>query len=103
MDRYDKSCPLSQKQLIDDQFMIQRNHLLEIAAYLDRMQRSAEKNGEDDFRMQAFHESLKKLLTDEPDKVKKIQMILSDPDIEPLVARDVQGAFGANNPEKQGV
>ncbi|MEX0684947.1 MAG: hypothetical protein WD267_05345 [Balneolales bacterium] len=103
MDRYDNSCPLTQKQLIDDHFMRQRNHMLEIAAFLDRMQRSVTKNGEDDFRMQAFHESLKELISDQPDKVKRIQMILSDPEIEPLVERDVQGAFGANNPNKQGV
>ncbi|MEX0773621.1 MAG: hypothetical protein WD038_10660 [Balneolales bacterium] len=83
--------------------MKQRNHLLEIAAYLDRMQRSINKNGEDDFRMQAFHKSLNLLISDQPDKVKKIQMVLSDPDIEPMVARDVQGAFGANKPEKKGV
>lgn len=101
MHRYNKSCPLSQKQLIDEYFMKQRNHLLEIAAFLDRMQRASELNGEDDFRMEAFRNSLKELINDQPDKVSRIQMLLSDPHIEPMVERDVQGAFGAYKPENQ--
>ena len=101
MDRYEKSCPLTQKQLIDEYFMKQRNHLLEIAAFLDRMQRASKLDGDDDFRMEAFRESLKEITNDQPDKVKRIQMILSDPHIEPKVERDVQGAFGAYKPEKQ--
>jgi hypothetical protein len=95
MDQYEKSCPLTQVELLDEYFMKERNYLLEIAAFLDRMDRARVSDGEGDFRMVAFRRALAELVGVAPDKVKRIQMGLSDPHVEPLVERDVQNAFGA--------
>ncbi len=95
MDQYEKSCPLTQVEILDVDFLKARNHLLEIAAFLDRFDRARELDGETDFRIVAFREVLAALVGDAPDKVKRIQMGLSDRHIEPLLERDVQSAFGA--------
>ena len=95
MDQYEKSCPLTQKEVLDADFMKARNHLLEIAAFLDRLDRSKELNGGDDFRLVAFRKVLQDVAGDAPDKVKRMQMGLSDLQVEPMVERDVQTAFGA--------
>ena len=90
------SGPLSQKQLLDLLFMEHRNDLIEIAAFLDRLDRAAEKDAEDDFRLRAFRSALSTLLEDEPDRVTRIQMQLSDPRTELLDDRDKQQADGAS-------
>jgi len=95
MDQYEKSCPLTQKEVLDADFMKARNNLLEIAAFLDRLDRAKALDGEDDFRLVAFRRVLKDVASGEPDKVKRMQMGLSDLAVEPMVERDVQTAFGA--------
>jgi len=95
MGQYEKSCPLSQAELLDVDFLKARNHLLEIAAFLDRLDRARVLDGAEDFRLVAFRRVLQDLVGDGPDKVKRIQMGLSDLHIEPLLERDVQSAFGA--------
>lgn len=93
---YENTCSLSQKKLIDEYFMEQRNKLLEVAAFLDRLDRSAERNGGNDFRLVAFRKALEVLSEDEFGRAKRVQMILSDPISDLLEARDQQGAFGAS-------
>jgi len=95
MDRYAKSCPLTQVEILQADFLKARNNLLEIAAFLDRLDRAKDLNGEQDFRLVAFRRVLQDLMDGDPDKVKRIQMGLSDLQIEPLLERDVQNAFGA--------
>ncbi|MFU8780804.1 MAG: hypothetical protein ACNA71_07230 [Kiritimatiellia bacterium] len=95
MDQYETSCPLTQVELLQLDFLKARNQLLEIAAFLDRLDRAKALDGADDFRLVAFRRVLKDLIDGEPDKVKRIQMGLSDMQIEPLLERDVQNAFGA--------
>ncbi len=95
MDQYEKSCPLTQVDVLNTDFLKARNNLLEIAAFLDRMDRARALDAEADFRLVAFRRVLKDLMGDEPEKVKRIQMGLSDMRIEPLIERDVQNAFGA--------
>lgn len=96
-----KTCLLTGQQLIDEYFMEQRNNLLEIAAFLDRLDRSPGEGAEDDFRLQAMRTALKELLSDEPGRIDRIQQILSDPDVRLLEERDVQGAYGAHKAEEK--
>ena len=103
MARNEKTCLLTGKQLIDDYFMEQRNNLLEIAAFLDRLDRAPGEGAEDDFRLQAMRKALNELLSDDPGRIDRIQMILSDPDVRLLEERDVQGAYGAHKVEKEEV
>lgn len=95
MDKYVDSCPMSQQELIDEYFIEYRAKILAVAAFLDRLDRSVEHNAVDEFRYKAFRLSLHELLSDEPERTKRVQMILSDPRLELLDERDQQSAFGA--------
>ncbi len=95
MRAYTGTCPLTQKQLIDEYFMEHRTKVLDIAAFLDRMDRSIERNADDDFRIVAFREALSALCTANSDRVERVQMIFSDPTTEPLEHLDSKSAFGA--------
>ncbi len=95
MRSYAGTCPLSQKQLIDEYFMEHRTKILDIAAFLDRLDRSIERNAEADFRMVAFREALSALCPTDSERVERVQMIFSDPTTEPLEHLDSKSAFGA--------
>ena len=95
LEKQDSSCPLTQQQLIDLYFIEIRAKVLDVAAFLDRMQRSVERNAEDDFRMMALYEALQRLSNNSSGRVYDIQMLLSDPTIEPLLQLDRKSAFGA--------
>jgi hypothetical protein len=96
MDHYTGSCPMTQQELINQYFMDHRTKLLDIAAFLDRMDRSVERNAGEDFRLVAFRRALEVLTSSSPARVEKIQMLLSDPNVELLDERDQQSAFGAS-------
>ncbi len=95
MNQQDQTCPLSQQQLIDEYFIEARARLLDLAAFLDRMDRSIERNAEDDFRMVALRQGVQALSASGPGRACAIQMILSDPTIEPREQLDRKSAFGA--------
>jgi hypothetical protein len=78
------TCPLTQRQLVDIYFMEYRTKILDIAAFLDRMDRSVDQNAENDFRVVAFRQALSKLCSEEPERVEKIQMVISDQTVEPV-------------------
>ncbi len=101
MATYSNTCPLSQKQLIEKYFMEHRTKILDIAAFLDRLDRSVDANAEDDFRYTSFRQALEVLIRAEPGRVEDIQMILSDRSIELLEERDQQSAYGAYNPKQR--
>ena len=103
MDAYRGTCPLTQRQLIDEYFLEHRTKILDLAAFLDRMDRSIDKNADDDFRVVALREALHVLCSEAPGRAEKVQMILSDPTIEPLAERDRQNAFGAFGRQGQAV
>lgn len=85
--------PLSRKELVDEYFIENRTRLLEIAAFLDRLDRAG--GGPGDFRMQAFGEALTVAAGGGSDKLLQIQRLLSDPTTEPLPALDRKSALGA--------
>jgi hypothetical protein len=95
MSRQDSTCPLTQQQLIDEYFIEVRAKLLDVAAFLDRMDRSVDRNAEDDFRMLAMRQALQALCAGTPGRTYDIQMIFSDPTTEPLMQLDRKSAFGA--------
>jgi hypothetical protein len=89
--------PLSVAELVDEYFIENRNRLLELAAFLDRIDRADPEHASGDFRMQAFREGVA-TLSGGPDRLMRIQMLLSDPSTEPLPALDRKGAVGAYDP-----
>ncbi len=84
----------SKQQLLDLQFIEARHRLIDLAAFLDRIDRHP---GPEDYRHEALKNALPILLSDRPDRARAILEILSDPTTEPIAKADFQGAFGAPN------
>lgn len=81
--------------LPDLQFIAARASLLDVASFLDRVQR----HGQDgDYRIAALRAALPHLLEGEPRRARRILESLSDPTTEPIPAATIQGAFGAPRP-----
>lgn len=83
---------MTRQQVLDLYFMDARCKLIELAAFLDRVERS---EGEADFRFDALHRALAHLRTDAPERTKAVLMTLSDPTDTPLEAAFGKGACGA--------
>jgi hypothetical protein len=85
---------LSARELVDEYFIENRTRLLEIAAFLDRLDRADAAQAGEDFRMRAFAEALS-AVTQPGNRLDRIQLLLSDPTIEPLPSLDRKSARGA--------
>jgi hypothetical protein len=86
--------PLTAKELVDEYFIENRTKVLEIAAFLDRLDRTDPSYGARDFRMRAFADALAGL-GHKAGRVDHIQHVLSDPRDVPLDALDRKSALGA--------
>ena len=94
--------PLSQREMIELQFVEHRTMVLDIAAFLDRLDRARTRDGEDDFRLMAFRQAIEVLSSGEPDRIQRIQMLLSDPRTDLLPELDRKSAFGAYGGSQEG-
>jgi hypothetical protein len=90
----DTRSPLSPKELVDEYFIENRTRLLEIAAFLDRLDRTDATYAARDFRVKALVEGLASL-GQGGGRLDRLQMLFSDPTTEPLGALDRKSAFGA--------
>jgi hypothetical protein len=88
--------PLSQQDLIDEYFMEQRARIMDVAAFLDRLDRAEEQNGNDDFRLVAMRKAMHELVGTEPGRVERVQMIFSDQNTDLLDELDRKAAYGAS-------
>ena len=86
--------PLTQKQLVEEYFIEHRTKILDIAAFLDRLDRAAVRDATDDFRLHAFNQALEALLKP-GGRMQEVQMLLSDPRTDLLPELDRKSAFGA--------
>jgi hypothetical protein len=88
---------LSSKELLDRYFLENRARLLEIAAFLDRLDRGADGDAaRQDYRYRAFLHGLDRLRQGEGGRTRDLQILFSDPTSEPLAsAGDLKGASGA--------
>lgn len=91
-----KSCPLSQQNLIDEFFMESRTKILDIAAFLDRLDRSMSEYGRDDFRILAMRDAMQELNSRVPGRIERVLMIFSDQNTELLEELDRKAAYGAS-------
>ncbi len=91
-----KSCPLSQQNLIDEFFMESRTKILDIAAFLDRLDRSVSEDGRDDFRILAMRDAMQELNSQVPGRIERVLLIFSDQNIELLEELDRKAAYGAS-------
>ena len=91
--------PLTQRELIAEYFMEHRVQVLELAAFLDRLDRAREIDAADDFRLRSIREALGVLVDGDGQRVQRVQMIFSDPRSELLEELDQKSAKGAYDPE----
>ncbi len=86
----------SKKDLLDLQFIDVRHKLIDVAAFLDRIDRH---EGEEDYRFTAMKAALPILLADRPDRARAVLESFSDHTPELTDSAPFQGAFGAALPE----
>lgn len=83
---------MNKQMLLDEYFIETRGRLLDLAAFLDRVQRSG---GEADYRWESLQAALGILSSGQTDKTRAILHLLSDPTTEPVAHAPGQGAAGA--------
>lgn len=86
----------SKKELLDLQFIDARHKLIDLAAFLDRIDRHS---GEDDFRFEALKKAIPVLLSDRPDRARAVLESFSDHSEQLPQTAPFQGATGAPLPE----
>jgi hypothetical protein len=83
---------MDRSRITDLYFAEARSKLIDLAAFLDRIERS---DGADDFRMKSLRAALRELEAPGPEKTKKILLLLSDPTKEPIPEAGAKSASGA--------
>jgi hypothetical protein len=83
---------MTRQQVLDLYFMENRAKLIELAAFLDRVDRAS---GAADFRLDAFKEAMRHLADNKPGRAKNVLLSLSDPTSEPIETAPGKGAVGA--------
>jgi hypothetical protein len=97
--------PLSRDAVIDRYFLEHRAKLLDLAAFLDRVDRAVPADGaaeatvregmREDFRMASLRAAIAVLLDGSPQRSRRILELLSDPTSEPIGRAPAKGASGA--------
>ena len=85
--------PMTASELVDEYFIENRNRVLELAAFLDRIERAG--GAPADFRVRALQDAIAALSGMQGSRVAHIQMLFSDPTTELRPTLDRKGAVGA--------
>lgn len=83
---------MTRQHVLDLYFMDARCKLIELAAFLDRVDRGT---GEADFRFDAFKQALTHLADGNPGRAEAVLRSLSDPTVDPIAKAPGKGAVGA--------
>jgi hypothetical protein len=83
---------MTRQQVLDLYFMDARAKLIDIAAFLDRVDRAG---GETDFRLSAFRRALRELDGKEPQRARQVLLAFSDPTTKAIEKAPGKGACGA--------
>ena len=94
-----QDCPLSEQQIVDFYFMEHRAKVLDIAAFLDRIDRAGDhpqaSQRDVDFRIGALMDAVKVLTDGKGDRARRVLEIWSDPTTDPCPSAGIKGAAGA--------
>ena len=82
---------MTRQQVLDLYFMDARSKLIDLAAFLDRLDRAS---GDDDFRAESFRVALRELAAS-GNRAERVLLSLSDPSTEPIPAATTKAACGA--------
>jgi hypothetical protein len=83
---------MNRKQLLDLYYLDARAKLIDLAAFLDRLDRA---EGDSDFRYTAFTKALPELQSADGLRAERVLASLSDPTTEPIPAATTKAACGA--------
>lgn len=83
---------MTRQQILDMYFVDARFRLIEIAAFLDRVERS---EGDEDFRIEAFRKALAELGKGNSERARQVLLTFSDPTTEPIPVATTKAACGA--------
>jgi hypothetical protein len=83
---------MTRQQAMDLYFMEARAKLIDIAAFLDRVERA---EGEADFRLAGFNKALAQLASGKASRARNVLLSFSDPTTEPIPAATTKAACGA--------
>lgn len=89
-------CPIPPDEVIARYFLEHRAKLIDIAAFLDRVERAG--GDSSDFRIRAMHEAIAQLGTPGADRARRVQLAFSDPTEDPIDIAPMKGALGAYDP-----
>lgn len=93
------TCPLTRRQVTDQYFIEHRAKMIDIAAFLDRVDRArpdVQSDGEQqDYRLRAFDQALAILTDGQGQRTRRILDVLSDPTADPIAKSPGKGASGA--------
>ena len=96
MSQMAQSCPQTREQVINMYFLEHRAKLLDVAAFLDRIDRAQPTPGVNDFREVALKQAVAVLIDGQPHRAKRVLELLSDSTTEmPQSAYGMKGASGA--------
>jgi hypothetical protein len=83
---------MTRQKVLDLYFMEARAKLIDLAAFLDRVDLA---QGGDDFRIKAFRGALAELQKSSPHRARQVLLSLSDPTSEPIDRATTKAAAGA--------
>ena len=83
---------MTRQQVLDLYFMDARSKMIDLAAFLDRVERA---EGEEDFRITAFRQALSRLEQKQPERAKQVLLEFSDPTSDPIASATTKAACGA--------
>ena len=83
---------MTRQQVLDLYFLDARHKLIELAAFLDRVERA---EGKDDFRLKSFRTALASLNGKKKNKARSVLLAFSDPTTKPIEKAEGKGAVGA--------
>ena len=90
------TCPLPRDKVVDRYFMEHRAKLLDVAAFLDRIDRSAAPaDAQDDFRVEAMQRAIALLIDEKGERARRVLELFSDPSETPIDKAPMKGATGA--------
>lgn len=88
---------MTRRQVLDLYFLDARHKLIELAAFLDRVERAG---GADDFRLRSFRKAAMALNGRQRNRTRRVLLVFSDPTRRPIARAHAKGACGAWRPAR---
>lgn len=81
----------TRQEILDLYFLDARSRLIDLAAFLDRVERAS---GPDDFRLKTFRKALQELSGAKKQRARRVLLAFSDPTKQPIPAATTKAACG---------